>query len=329
MSINDAANESENSEIENTHGDANNLESEVENANGLAPNASEAEEEIEEYEVVDRTQEPSPDAEQKKHNAAMAKKRIEAREAKKRAEAAELQLEQIKQGNIPEHLKETLVVAPTMPDQPNIQDFVSEEALAKYDYDKDMALAAFTQANNKWLLDAQSARSTSQASEVQKRNEFIQQEMARVDSAKQYNKAADELNISGFEDAEKAFIATAQESGVQFVNDIFPADPKKAVAVVNFLGRNPDELDRISRLNPTQQVAEIAILGSQKLELRKKNKANVAEADSVLQGGETSPNQNWKKQLSEVLASGDNTKFRQLKKEWESKLGRSIAYSEI
>ena len=329
MSINDAAIETENETNNGALGEANSLETEVENAEGVAPEASEAEQEFDEYEVVERTQEPSPEAEKKKHNAAMAKKRIEAREAKKRAEAAELQLKQIKQGNIPEHLRESLVVDTVMPDQPNIQDYVSDEALEKYGYDKDVAIAAFTQANNKWLIDAQGARSTSQASEVQKRNEFIKQETARIESAKQYHSAADQLNISGFDEAEKQFIEVAQESGVQFVNDIFPSDPKKAVAVVNFLGRNPEELKRISNLNPTQQVAEIAILGSQRLEFRKKNKAAPAEADSVLQGGEASPNQDWKKQLSKALESGDTDQFRRLKRDWEVKLGRSIAYSDF
>lgn len=329
MSINDAANETENKAIDPALSDANNAGSEVESTEGVAPKVPEADGEIEEYEVVERNQDPSPDAEQKKHNAVMAKQRIEMREAKKRAKAAEEQLEQIKQGNIPDHLKETLVVDPMMPDQPSIQDYISDEALEKYGYDRDVAIAAFTQANNKWMLDAQGARSTSQVAETQKRNEFIQQEQVKIESARQYNKAADDLNISGFGEAEESFVKIAGEKGVEFVNDIFQSDPKKAVAVVNYLGRNPDEVNRIGALTPNQQVAEIAILGSQKLELRKKSKANVAEADSALSGGDTSPAQAWKKQLSDALSSGDNNTFQKLKKEWEGKLGRSIAYSEI
>lgn len=329
MSTNDVTQDTYIQDDDSALNDANNSELEGENVEAVAADAGSSEEEFEGYEVIEQLQEPSPDSEEKKRNAAMARQRIEAREAKKRAKQLEEELERVQRGEIPDSLKERLVVAPQMPDQPNIQDYISDEALSKYDYDKDVAMAAFSQANNKWLLDAQNARSTSQVNEAKARQDFVIQQKEAIESAKKYNEAAEEMSLSGFDDAEKVFIEMAGGPGaLNVVNEVFSSDPKKSVAVVNFLGKNPAELERILRMSPTRQIAELSVLGNSRLQLRKKKTGQAPEADGALTGGETSHSDNWKKQLSNAM-SGDTAKFRELKREWEQKLGRSIAYSEI
>lgn len=331
MSNNDAMQDTENLESEQALDDANNQATEVESTEAVAAEVENAESEVEEYEVVLRDQEPSPEKEQKKRNAAAAKQRIEAKEAKKRAEAAEEQLRQIKNGDIPEHLKESLVISPDLPSQPSPDDYFSDEALEKYGYDKDRANAAFTQASNNWLMEAQNARSTSQANEAKARTDFIAQQQQQIERSQAYSKTASEMNIQGFDDAEKSFIESsgAGAGAIDFVNDVFGDEIKTSVAVINYLGRNPDEVKRIIALPPSRQIAEISRLGYSKLELRKKERKIEPEADTNLDGGGSSPKEGWKKDLAAALASGDNDKFRTCKQEWERKLGRSIAYSEI
>lgn len=332
MSNPDAMQDNEQPTQEQPLDNANIQEGLAENNEALAASDNDADSEDEGYEVVERNQEPSPELEQKKRNSAMAKRRIEAKEAKKRAELAEAQLEEIKRGVIPDNLKDKLNVAPSLPDQPSISDYLSDEALAKYDYDSVKAQAAFNQANSQWLFDAQNARSTSQVNEAKARTDYVAEQQVRIQQSHNYSKAADDMNLKGFSDAESKFLEVAGgNEAIGFVNDIFGDDTKRSVAVVNYLGReqNIDELKRIMAMPSTRQIAEISRLGYDKLELRKKTKQSTTEADEGLQGGGSSPTGNWQKELTDALKNKSTNEFQKLKKAAEAKLGRSIAYSEI
>ena len=93
-------------------------------------------------------------------NAEFARRRIE----RKRQRELEQQMEAVKRGEFPEHLR----VNPELPKQPDPNDYFSEDALAKYDYDQSRALAAFQQANSEWQIKAMDARSQAVAEQGRK-----------------------------------------------------------------------------------------------------------------------------------------------------------------
>jgi len=298
----------------------------------VAGEIQEAEQETEEYEIVEREPEPSRDGE-KQNNAAFAKMRIKERQAKKKAEELERQLEAVKQGNVPESLQEQLTVAAKAPEQPNINDFLSDEALSKYDYDREKALAAYNAAGNRWMIEAQNANQASQVQTTQVRNQYIEQQQRNIKVLNNFNRAADEMNISGFDDAETSLVElTGTPDVIPAIADVFGDDTKQAVAVVNYLGRNEHEAQRIlqmAKTDPNGANRELFKLGYQKLQIRRKDAASKPMADSGLTGGTAGGTESWKGDLNKLLSSGDTSKFRAAKREVEKRLGRSISYDEL
>lgn len=120
-------------------------------------------------------------------NAEFARRRIE----RKRQRELEQQMEAVKRGELPEHLR----VNPELPKQPDPNDYLSEDALAKYDYDHSRALAAFQQANSEWQIKAMDARSQAVAEQGRKTQEFTQQSAQYVEAARKHYDAAEKLNI--------------------------------------------------------------------------------------------------------------------------------------
>lgn len=290
----------------------------------VAGEPEEAEDEGDEYEIIERKPEPSPEA---KRNAAFAKQRIEASEAKKRLKEAEEQLQQIERGNIPEHLKEVLSIAPALPDQPVFDNYFSDTALEKYGYDSAKAQAAFNAAQSQWLYNAQNARTTSQVQEVQKREEYIKQQRKRVELNKGVAEAAGKLRLASYDTAEQALNGIAAGAS-DLIAEFFGRDANKAAVVINHLGLNPDEAKRINSLSKIEAFNEISKLGYETLIIRKKSKAT-PEADSGLEGGNTAVNtKNWAAELGKLLVT-DTAKYRARKKEIEKQLGRSISNHEI
>ena len=336
MSLENDATQEENLESElETEQEATPVESEEE-SEAVAADDSESDESEEEWEVVERTPEPSPDAEDKKRNAAFAKQRIEAREAKRKAEALERQLKEIEEGKTPEHLKEQLSAQHDLPAQPNINDFIGDEGLAKYEYDQTRAMAAYQAAMSKWQIDALDARAVGQVKTAEQRQNFIEQERKRIASIRRYEDAVSTMRLEGFDEAEKTLVKTVERvlnipDASETITNVarqFGDDSKIAVAVVNYLGRNPQEVERLLRMPPEDQTRELYKLGYQDLLPRRKPARQKPEADEALPLGGSSKEPNWKKELSKMLENND-PKFRARKKEWEQKLGRSISSFEL
>ena len=88
-----------------------------------------------------------------------AAKRIE----RKRQRELEQQMEAVSRGELPDNLR----VAPELPAQPDINQYLSDDGLAKYDYDQSRALAASNAANTEYD-EAQDARSNAVAEQGKK-----------------------------------------------------------------------------------------------------------------------------------------------------------------
>ena len=107
------------------------------------------------FEIVLKDDEAKP-KQDPETNARFAAKRLE----RKRQRELEQQAEAVKRGELPENLR----VNPDLPPQPNVNDYLGDDALyGKYNGDTAMAMAALQQANNEWNLKAQDARSNAVA----------------------------------------------------------------------------------------------------------------------------------------------------------------------
>lgn len=237
-------------------------------------------------------------------NADFARRRIE----RKRQRELEQQAEAIKRGELPENLR----VAPELPAQPNANDFFSEEALAKYDYDNGRAMAAFQQANNEWQLKAMDARSNAVAEQGRRTQEYTQQSAQYVDAARKHYDAAEKLNIPDYQEAEEEFInLTSPQIGA----DVMRLFPEKSAVLMYHLGKNPEKVRQLMAMDGQLALIELTRL-SEKLTLKPRS-AQVSKAppaDQPITGDVTAANADAiRKQMEAASSKGDVDTYRKLK----------------
>lgn len=237
-------------------------------------------------------------------NAEFARRRIERKRQRELEQAAEA----VKRGELPENIR----VTPELPAQPNANDFFSDDAMAKYDYDQTRALAAFQQANNEWLVKAQDARSNAVAEQGRKTQEYTQQSAQYVDAARKHYDAAEKLNIPDYQEKEEAF---AQLVPPQIVSDLMVLFPEKSPALMYHLGANPEKTRQILQMNQQQALIEITRL-SERLTLRPRGKqvSSAPPADQSVTGDVTAANKEAVlQQMENASSKGDVETYRKLK----------------
>ncbi|PTA95644.1 scaffolding protein [Kluyvera sp. Nf5] len=239
-------------------------------------------------------------------NAQFAQRRLE----RKRQRELEAQAEAVKRGELPENIR----VKPELPPQPNANDFFSDEAMAKYEYDQTRALAAFQQANNEWLVKAQDARSNAVAEQGRKTQEFTQQSAQYVDAARKHYDAAEKLNIPDYQEKEEAFM---QIVPLQVGVDIMRLFPEKSAAIVYHLGSNPEKARQLLAMDGQSALIELTRL-SERLTLKPRGKqvSSAPAADVPVTGDVTSANKAaLQKQMDAAASKGDVETYRKIKKQ--------------
>ncbi|MEH3454084.1 scaffolding protein [Phytobacter diazotrophicus] len=239
-------------------------------------------------------------------NAQFAQRRLE----RKRQRELEAQAEAVKRGELPENIR----VNPELPPQPNANDFFSDEAMAKYEYDQTRALAAFQQANNEWLVKAQDARSNAVAEQGRKTQEFTQQSAQYVDAARKHYDAAEKLNIPDYQEKEEAFMQIVPpQVGV----DIMRLFPEKSAAIVYHLGSNPEKARQLLAMDGQSALIELTRL-SERLTLKPRGKqvSSAPAADVPVTGDVTAANKAaLQKQMDAAASKGDVDTYRKIKKQ--------------
>lgn len=266
-----------------------------------ASHASDAMAQDEGFEIVlnddEKKQDPATNAE-------FARRRIE----RKRQRELEQQVEAIKRGELPENLR----VAPELPDQPNANDFFSEEALAKYDYDNGRAMAAFQQANSEWQLKAMDARSNAVAEQGRRTQEYTQQSAQYVEAARKHYDAAEKLNIPDYQEAEDSFITlTSPQIGA----DVMRLFPEKSAALMYHLGKNPEKVSQLMAMDGQLALIELTRL-SEKLTLKPRGQqvSKAPPADQPITGDVSAANKDAiRKQMDAASSKGDVETYRKLK----------------
>lgn len=269
----------------------------------LNPNSENGQEEGFEIVLKDDENKPKQDP---ATNAQFAQRRLE----RKRQRELEQQAEAVKRGELPEALR----VTPDLPAQPNANDFFSDEALAKYDYDSSRAAAAFQQANTDWQMKALDARSNAVAEQGRKTQEYTQQSAQYVDAARKHYDAAEKLNIPDYQEKEDAFM---QVVPAPVATDIMRLFPEKSAALMYHLGANPEKARQLLAMDGQQALIELTRL-SERLTLKPRGTqvSKAPPADEPITGEVVAANvAALKKKMDEASSKGDVETYRKIKKQ--------------
>jgi len=250
----------------------------------------------------------SDDESKERQDPATNKKFAAQRLERKRQRELEQQMEAVKRGELPDNLR----VTPDLPKQPDVNDFMSDDALAKYDYDQSKALAAFNAANSDWQLKAMDARSNGVAEQGRKIQEYTQQSTQYADAARKHYDAAEKLNIPDYQVKEDAFMSLVPP---QVGADIMSLFPEKSAALIYHLGANPEKIRQLLTMSGQQALIELTRL-SERLTLKPRGKQLSAApaVDEPIQGSVTAANvASLQKKMEEAASKGDTETYRKIK----------------
>lgn len=255
------------------------------------------------FEIVLKDDENKP-KQDPETNAKFAQRRIE----RKRQRELEQQAEAIKRGELPENLR----VIPEIPKRPNPNDYLSDEGLAKYNYDSTLALAQFNSDLDEWNEKSLDARSAAVAEQGRRAQEYTQQSAQYVDAARKHYDAAEKLNIPDYQEKEDAFM---QVVPAPVATDIMRLFPEKSAALMYHLGANPEKARQLLAMDGQQALIELTRL-SERLTLKPRSKP-VSEApnpDEPLQGQAVAAHMSaLEKQMNAAAEKGDIETYRKLK----------------
>lgn len=238
------------------------------------------------------------------NNAIQAAKRI----ARKRQREIEQQVKAIESGELPEHLR----VNPELPAQPNMDDYLSDEGLAKYNYDTHRATAAFNADMQKWQMDALDARSKAVASQGRKTQEYAQQSQQIANAMKAHYDAAEKLNLPDYQEKEDSALQVLPQGVYEAVATNFP---EKSAAIIYYLGSNPEQAQELFSKNPVQVTIELTRLADRlTLKPRGTQRSSAPPADEPISGDVSAANvAALQKQMDDAASKGDVEKYRAIK----------------
>ncbi|MEM6162046.1 scaffolding protein [Erwinia sp. P6884] len=237
-------------------------------------------------------------------NAKHAARRI----ARKRQRELEQQMEAVQRGELPENLR----VSPELPKQPDVNEYLSDEALAKFDYDTNRALAAFNSANTEWQMKAMDARSNAVAEQGRKTQDYTRQSTQHVEAARKHYDAAEKLNLPDYQDKEDAFRELVPAGVDVAIMNLFP---EKSAPMIYHLGSNPEKVRQLMSMNEQQVIIELTRL-SDRLTLKPRGKSVSAAppVDEPVQGSVVAANiASLQKKMEAAAAKGDTETYRKLK----------------
>jgi len=257
------------------------------------------------FDIVLNDGEQTDPAKNHQDNARFAARRI----ARKRQRELEQAAEAVTRGELPE----TLRVKPELPPQPDFNDYLSDQALEKYGFDTNRAMAAFQAAQNDWMLKAQDARSNAVAEQGRKTQEFTRQHSQFAAAAKTHYDAAEKLNLPDFDEKEEV-VRSILPPGLDA--EIMSLFPEKSAAMFYHLGANPEKLRGLLTLNPQQALIELTRL-SDRLTIKPRGKT-VSKAppvdEPVTLDATATKRAALQKQMDAAAEKGDVDTYRKIKK---------------
>ncbi|UXA35514.1 scaffolding protein [Proteus terrae] len=268
----------------------------IDNANGNAGQE-------EGFDIVLKDDESTQDG-KPNNNAVQAAKRI----ARKRQKEIEQQVKAIENGELPEHLR----VNPELPAMPKLDDYLSDEALGKYDYDTHKANAAFQADLLQWQNKALDARSKAVADQGRRTQEYTQQGQQVANAIKAHYDAAEKLNLPDYQEKEDSALQVLPQGVYEAIAQNFP---DKSAAIIYYLGANPEKAKDLFSKNPVQTTIELTRLADRlTLKPRGSQRSSAPPADEPISGDVTAANvAALQKQMDDAASKGDVQKYRAIK----------------
>lgn len=242
------------------------------------------------------------------HNEVNAARRL----ARRREKQLRQQREAFKRGEIPEDLR----VAPEDVPQPNWKDYLSGDALEKYDYDEGAAQAAYNADLQKWHLKQLDARSMAMSQQTKRLNEFDRASEQQLKLASDFYSRAEKLAVDDFDEKEEAFRAAGLD-GIDA--QIMQRWPDKAPAVVYHLGANPEKAERLKNMiqsDPVGATIYITELVSA-LNLKPKRRSTAPDPDDGITNvgsGAVRTAEDYQRLAEKAAEEGDTQKYLALRK---------------
>lgn len=292
-------------EIQETEGQHLHVDNAAASVNDSASNANDAHGQDDGFEIVLKDDENKP-KQDPATNAEFARRRLE----RKRQRELEEQAEKVQRGELPDHLR----VSPELPPQPDVNQYLSDDALEQYGYDTNRALAAFQAAQSEWQIKAIDARSNAAAEQGRKTQEFTKQSAQYVEAARKHYDAAEKLNIPDYQEKEDSFMSLVP---AQVGADIMRLFPEKSPALMYHLGSNPEKLRQLLSMDGQMALIELARL-SEKLTLKPRGKqvSSAPPADEPISGEVVAANvAALRKKMEEASSKGDVETYRKIKKQ--------------
>lgn len=255
------------------------------------------------FDIVLNDDEKKPES-KPNENAKYAARRV----ARKRQHEIEQQMKAVENGELPEQLR----VNPELTDQPKIDDYLSDKALEKYDYDTYKAQAAYQAALQDWQMKSLDARSKAVADQGRRTQEYTQQSQEIAKAMRAHYDAADKLNLANFQEKEDAALQILPQGVDAAIAQNFP---EKSAAIIYYLGSNPDKAREIFSKNPVQVTIELTRLADRlTLKPRGKQISNAPLTDEPLSGDVTAANiSSLQKQMDAAASKGDVDTYRKIK----------------
>lgn len=295
---------SETNEIQNTEGQHLPTDLAAAPASGESvENAIDTAEQSEGFDVVLKDDENKP-KQDPATNAHFAAKRLE----RKRQRELEQQMEAVNRGEVPEGLR----VNPDLPVQPIVNDYLSDDALAKYDYDQSRALAAFTAANTDWQIKAMDARSNAVAEQGRKTQDYTSHSAKLVQAASKHYDAAEKLNLPDYQEKEDAFRALVPPG---LDTEIMTLFPDKSAALFYHLGSNPEKVRQLLAMSGLHATVELTrMVDKLTLKPRGKQVSSAPAIDEPIAGQVSAANLDAiQKKMDEAAKKGDTEAYRKYK----------------
>lgn len=261
--------------------------------------------EQEEYEISIAEGEGENDhaKEQNRKNAERRLERRRQRELEERRAAVE-------RGELPDELKAEY----TPPAAPSFNDFFSDEALEKYDWDQNRANAAFQQAMIEWSAKTQEGKHNHSQEQAKRVESYRRQSQDAHDKLVKFYDSAEKLNLPDYAEKEDAFRKGGFDGWELQFQQYFP---EKAAAMVYHLGANPSLMRELIDLQKQDPLAVTLRLGrlADKLTVKQKRRSDAPEPDNGLSGGSPGGNaiDTLQRQMQKALNAGDVDKYREIK----------------
>ena len=260
---------------------------------------AESDSENEGFELVFNGDTDAPEVNQ---NAVQAAKRI----ARKREMQMQETIDKLSKGEISDELK----VNAELPAKPDMQNYLSEEALEKYDYDTNRALAQFTSDQNQWLIDVQAAQSSASANQSKKVNDCINQSSQIKGYLTQHYDHAEKYGIDDIDEVEDRIQGKLPQGWYETIVSSFP---DKSAAIFKHLDMNPQKLQGLID-NPMFAMRDVTRLADALTFKPKATLSKAPQADEPLsQGNSGSDKAAIMEQMKKAADKGDVKEYRRLK----------------